>query len=386
MTRIVSPQKNTHDLAEYAARAAETDRLANSDLAPILLGLYGEVGSIMAAAKKLHREKAAFAGYQLAVEEEFGDALWYLAALCRRLSRPLEQVMSQAADGDGFSASVAAGGSAPGAIARVIRPVASPDLDKALLRLGAATANLLDLTTSSPEIDDKLVAFAREYLHALGAASVTFSAALETNLRKARGRFIRPNLSDLPNFDSSFPADERLPDHFEITIRQRSSGKTCLEWNGVFIGDPLTDNIRDQDGYRYHDVFHFTNAAVLHWSPTFRALIKRKRKSQPKVDEAQDSGRAIVVEEGLSAWIFSCAKELDFFNGQTGVSFDLLKTISQFVRGYEVETCPLKLWEDCILQGYEVFREIRRNQGGIVVGNRIDRRVSYKPLSTGGSH
>jgi hypothetical protein len=43
--------------------------------------------------------------------------------------------------------------------------------------------------------------------------------------------------------------------------------------NGVFIGDPLTDNIRDPDGYRFHDVFHFARAAILHWSPTFRALI-----------------------------------------------------------------------------------------------------------------
>jgi hypothetical protein len=65
--------------------------------------------------------------------------------------------------------------------------------------------------------------------------------------------------------------------------------------NGVFIGDPLTDNILDRDGYRFHDVFHFAHASILHWSPTFRALIKHKRKSDPVVDEAQDSGRAIVV-------------------------------------------------------------------------------------------
>jgi hypothetical protein len=50
--------------------------------------------------------------------------------------------------------------------------------------------------------------------------------------------------------------------------------------NGV-VGDPLTDNIADRDGYRFHDVFHFAHPAVLHWSPTFRALVKRKRKSDP---------------------------------------------------------------------------------------------------------
>ena len=140
--------------------------------------------------------------------------------------------------------------------------------------------------------------------------------------------------------------------------------------NGVFVGDPLTDNIHDADDYRFHDVFHFAHAAVLHWSPTFRSLIKHKRKSNPAIDEAQDSGRAIVVEEGLTAWIFSRAKVLGFFEGKKGISFDMLKTIQQFVAGYEVEQCPLKLWEDAILQGYEVFRAVRASGGGTIIGDR----------------
>jgi hypothetical protein len=119
----------------------------------------------------------------------------------------------------------------------------------------------------------------------------------------------------------------------------------------------------------------------LHWSPTFRALIKHKRKSDPKVDEEQDGGRAIVVEEGLTAWIFSRAKQLEFFEDQKkGLSFDMLKTIQEFVNGYEVQDCPLKLWEDAILQGYDVFRKVRANNGGIVIGDRGNRKVTYKPL------
>lgn len=372
--------QGAYDLARYSALTKDTDRLSSDNLRPVLLGLYGEVGSIMSTAKKLHREDAAFAGYRRAVEEEFGDALWYFAALCRRLSRPLEEVMSQAVNGEDFRVSVAAGAAEPGTIARVIRPTALPALDEALLCLGSAAANLMDLTEPRSDLDAKLEAFAREYIRALRCASVKFGAALRTNLAKSRGRFTIPDRGHLPKFDAEFPIDEQLPEEFEITIRQRSSGKACLEWNGVFIGDPLSDNICDADGYRFHDVFHMANAAVLHWSPTFRSLIKRKRKSRSEVDEAQDSGRAIVVEEGLSAWIFSCAKELDFFEGQTGVSFDLLKTISQFVRGYEVEMCPLKLWEDCILQGYDVFRMVRASRGGVVIGNRNERRLSYKPL------
>lgn len=119
----------------------------------------------------------------------------------------------------------------------------------------------------------------------------------------------------------------------------------------MFIGDPLTDNIADRDGYRFHDVFHFANAAILHWSPVMRALIRHKRKSNPKFDEEQDSGRAIVVEEGVAAWIFSRAKELNFFENQEKVSLGILKTIGEFVSGYEVEKCPLKLWEKLSWKG-----------------------------------
>ncbi len=153
-----------------------------------------------------------------------------------------------------------------------------------------------------------------------------------------------------------------------------------MQWNGVFIGAPLTDSILDPDGYRFHDVFHFAHASILHWSPTFRGLIKQKRKSEPKLREAEDGGRAIVIEEGLTAWIFSRAKHLNFFEGQNSVSFDLLKTVQQFVQGYEVENCPLKLWEQAILKGYEVFRQVRDNNGGIVIGDRDTRTIEYKPI------
>lgn len=150
--------------------------------------------------------------------------------------------------------------------------------------------------------------------------------------------------------------------------------------NGVILGDPLTDNIAESDGYRFHDVFHFAHRAVLHWSPTFRAIIKHKRKSDPYIDETQDGGRAIVVEEGLSAFIFAQAKQLNLFEGHKMLSFDLLKTVRQFVDGYEVEMCPLKLWEDAILQGYDVFRRILAENGGIVIGSRSLRKVEFRSL------
>jgi MazG C-terminal domain/Nucleotide modification associated domain 2 len=367
-------------LADYAREIEPTDKLPAGDLKPVLLGLFGEVGGIMTTAKKLHREATAFVGYRKAVVEEFGDTLWYFATLCRRLKLPLEDVLAAVTKGAGYSSVTVASDLADVPIAHVASATASLPLDETLLKLGEAAAALMRVDDQLEQSAKLIHQFGDCYIQALQVSGVIFADVVQTNLRKAQGRFLEPDPATLPVFDSDFLDEERLPMEFEIEISQRKSGQSYLRWNGVFIGDPLTDNILDPDGYRFHDVFHFAHAAILHWSPTTRALIKQKRKSDRKFDEAQDGGRAIVVEEGLTAWIFSRAKELDFFEGQNSVSFDLLKTVGEFVRGYEVADCPLKLWERAILEGYAVFRQIRQNNGGIVVGNRTTREIRYRPL------
>ena len=374
-----SPASTHVLLSEYEQAIAATDRFEDSEVTPILLGLFGEVGSVMSTSKKLHREQAAFTGFRRDVEEELGDTLWYVTALCRRLDVKLSDMFALVLDGSGYAVSIAANADPAHPVAQVMTAKDIAPLDSVLLRLGERAARLLSLDVTDDTAKDQVLDFVRVYIEAVQAANVSFSAVLTSNMAKACGRFIAPDADDLPDFDADFPIEEQLPRTFEIEISQRADGRSYLRWNGVFIGDPLSDNIADEDGYRFHDVFHFANAAILHWSPTFRALIKHKRKSEKHVDEAQDSGRAIVIDEGLSAYIFSYAKSVNFFEDQKTVSFDLLKAVRNFVRGYEVESCPLHLWEYAILQGYEVFRELRKNNGGIIVGNRDERTLRYKP-------
>lgn len=364
-------------LSDYATEVAPTDVLDQQDINPILQGIYGEVGGIMSTAKKHIREKAAYPGFKKAVEEEFGDTLWYLAALCKRLELSLSEVFAEAAKCGNFQTVGVASDVIEGAFAYVAMPVLSKETtDSTLVRLGKSAASLLGSAPSRTDI----VTFAKDYLDALHASKLAFSDVARANLRKARGAFLNPAVADLTDYDADFATDEQLPREFRIRINQRGHSRSYLQWNGVFIGDPLTDNISDHDGYRFHDVFHFAYAAILHWSPVVRSLIKHKRKSIPKFDEEQDSGRAIVVEEGLTAWIFSRAKELHFFEHQDKVSLDILKTIAEFVSGYEVESCPLKLWERAILDGYSVFRQIKDAQGGWIVGDRSQRTIHYEPL------
>src|SRR2546425_1996035 len=50
----------------------------------------------------------------------------------------------------------------------------------------------------------------------------------------------------------------------------------------------IQDNAYDDDGYRFHDVFHFAHLAILGWSPVLRKLLKRKRRNDVLVDEVED--------------------------------------------------------------------------------------------------
>lgn len=371
-------------LADYLQLVEPTDGMP-PEIHPVLFGLYGEVGSVMATSKKYHREKQDYIGFRTAVVEEFGDVLWYFAAIGRRLDLPIDSIFSAAIDSAESDTTSVASDLAEWPLARASKITPAPTLDPALLKLGTEAASLLSMSDGDvSSAESKMRSFATSYLNALQASRMTFGEIASHNAEKTRGRFLDPEFSELPTFDEAFEEEERIPSQFEVHITQRKSGKSYLQWEGVFLGDPLTDNIRDPDGYRFHDVFHLAHAAVLHWSPVFRALIKHKRKSDSTVEEAQDSGRAIVVEEGLTAWIYSQAKETGFFSGRNKVSFDVLKAVQRFVAGYEVDQCPLKLWESAILQGYKAFLEVRENEGGILIGDRDARTLIYKPLVDNG--
>jgi len=357
-------RKRTLLLRRYTKEISHTDFLPGGDIRPVLMGLVGEVGSVLAAGKKLDREGSVFSGYRATIQEELGDTLWYFTRLCERLNLEIDAVFSAAAK-DGRESGYA----------HTTRPPHA-----ALLALGGALSDVLTVRRRRADNFPLLCAFASQYLRVVRASRLSLEKIAEQNTKKTTGRFLNANFNELPRFDDRFPTEEQLPRKFKVVITQRESGQSYLQYNGVFVGDPLTDNIGDQDGYRFHDVFHFAYAAVLNWSPVFRALLKQKRKSNKKYDQEQDGGRAVVVEEGLTAWIFSRAKKLEFFADQRSLSFDMLKTIEEFVQGYEVEACPLSLWERAILQGYQVFRKVHKNNGGIVYGDLKTRSIRYRPL------
>lgn len=183
-------------------------------------------------------------------------------------------------------------------------------------------------------------------------------------------------------FDEGFPESEQLPRHFQVQFREVQQG-TVPRLEIVFnnekqIGDPLTDNSYSEDGYRFHDVFHFSYAAVLGWSPVTRNLLKLKRKSNRKIDEVEDGGRAIVIEEAIAALVFRYAEGHSFLEDIQNVDSELLKNIQNLTSHLEVKHLSPRQWETAILAGFKVWRQIKHNRGGFVIGDMKTRTLIYK--------
>jgi hypothetical protein len=181
-------------------------------------------------------------------------------------------------------------------------------------------------------------------------------------------------------FDEGFDSDEQLPRRIEMVFREKKTARgtyVVAQCNGINVGDRLTDNRLEPDDYRFHDVFHLAYAAILGWSPTLRALFKVKRKSRPEIDENEDGGRARLIEEGVSAWIFNHGMRNQALRSVSSLDYGLLKAIREFVKGYEVETRPLWQWERAILEGFRVFRELRQHRGGTVTADLNAHTLTY---------
>ena len=244
---------------------------------------------------------------------------------------------------------------------------------------GALLATLQQKTYSVAALH--LGAIWRAILRVASAARIELSEAAERNLQKTQSRW-PPVREFVPLFDQDFDEEEQLPRTLGVEFREigrggRQGAVVLLRCNGLNLGDRLTDNIDHPDFYRFHDVFHFAHAVYLGWSPVLRALLNCKRKSDPRVDENQDGARARIIEEAVSAIVFSRAKETRFYDGIDHVDYDLLRTISEFVRGFEVEAVPLWQWEAAILNGYCVFRALRANRGGMVTLDLINRDLHH---------
>jgi NTP pyrophosphatase (non-canonical NTP hydrolase) len=392
--QTTTQQELTLDLDQYQAQAALTDRNPKQGIAGIhfaLLGLFGEVGSVLSELKKKQRDQDSYFAYRTSVTEEFGDVLWYFANVASRANLKLSAIGQRAfrglpdwdlpaSDSRLSFVDLQKGVEFPG-------PLVNDTMEAGLIALAGKVGRLLDDVASGGVDGNRdilsahLVEIFRALLRAANDAGISLADCARKNLAKTSGRWAPAARQYAPLFDEDEDPEEQLPRYLEIDIAERKSGSRTyvrLQCKGINIGDRLTDNKVEQDDYRFHDVFHLGYAAILGWSPVIRALFKVKRKSKPLIDETQDGARAVLIEEGTATWIFNHACRLNYFSSISALDYSLLKAIKELVAGYEVERLPLWQWEEAILKGYDVFRALREHRGGIVIADLRRHSLSLK--------
>ncbi|HET7662332.1 MAG TPA: nucleoside triphosphate pyrophosphohydrolase family protein [Rhodanobacteraceae bacterium] len=395
--RLAAQRHVALSLPQYSLKCSESDQLSKAadELDYVRFGFFGETGGLLSVVKRSVRDQVSEPQSQLA-SEELGDALWYLVVVAKIVgvdpnalgAACIRELRKRAGDND----------TAPGL------PISFRHIDGVLEahrgewdisrvhQLGvlancagvmASTAHEQLTSMSRPAATQHLGKILAEWALACSTFDLKVEDVAAENLRKIADRWPSETVYS-PPFDPKdrYPEYERFPKRLRIEFIERNEGGRSYvvqQLHGVNIGDRLTDNSNEPDDYRFHDVFHLAYVAHLGWSPVLRSLLKLKRKSQPTVDENEDGARAIIIEEGIATWIFNHARSRDYYEGvaQGRLDYGLLKQIKSMVDGYEVDACPLWQWELAILRGFEVFRQLRENRGGIVTVDTISHSLSF---------
>lgn len=394
-------QQPALSLSKYAHSAKQSDRFADDPegLLNVRFGFFGEIGGLLSALKKVKRDRLQEPDTEFAAEE-LGDALWYLVAIADLGGVGLEALGAECV----LSLRRHYGEAEKPATEEVtFRTIDALITAQGGIERDNRIALLSDLASAAGAIaqDGRAQMEFREELrlserlgHVLGLLARTASAfdlRLEDiacqNLMKIKDRWPEPGVNYHEFFDPSprYPPHEQFERAFTVRFDERADGQRPVvvqSIKGVFVGDRLSDNNDQPDGYRYHDVFHLAYVAHLGWSPVIRSLLKRKRKSIPSVDENQDGARAMIIEEGIATWIFNHAARRNLYEGiePNKLEYRLLKQIRSMVEGYEVDQCPLWQWEHAILDGFKVFRALLQAHGGLVHVDMNQHRLTFEAI------
>jgi NTP pyrophosphatase (non-canonical NTP hydrolase) len=350
---------------DYQKQASRTRRLnwENADGPNIvILGIIGELGSLASVLKKHFRDRQAYANYKNDFLEEAGDILWYVTSTATHIELHLEEWPSAHLETT----------TAPECLYGLYKKVSSLLEIKDQLRFPISHdhSRTKDLVLDIYKDLHTLVQFVDSNLEEIA----------DLNCNKILSYWCVDESLPARQFDKSFPEYEQLPRKFNVDFVSINDHETILIMlNGFAIGDRLTDNAHSDDGYRFHDVFHLTGIATLGWSPVFRRMLKRKRKSSSKIDEVEDGARAAIIEEAIINHIYDYARP-NFLEGMSRVDLDLINRIRDLVQGYEVSECEPWEWQDCILKSYQLFREIKEKKSGRISIDCERRLIELKPL------
>lgn len=352
------------DAKKFQEEAARTVRinwasLNGPDIA--ILGAIGELGSLASVLKKRQRDQNAYNDFELHFAEEIGDILWYVVTMATRMKIVLHDwPTSEEVTHDVF------------------------ELIYMLLDHVYSLHKRRDLLTNPEPVPNETYKLIQDILsnlqHLANSINQNLSVIASNCINKTMSYWAHCSGIPARQFDNDFPSYEQLPRRFEIEfLPVGDSDTTIMRMNGIQLGDRLTDNSYEDDGYRFHDVFHIAGAGLLGWSPVFRRLLKAKRKSIPKIDEVEDGARAAIIEEAIINHIYDYARP-NFLENISRVDLDLIKRVQRLVRGYEVSDCEPWEWQHCILESYRIFRELKNTGSGVLSVDADARTLTLLPI------
>ena len=423
---------------EYARFVAEIDQSVDKsddkrrDIA--IYGLAAEIGSLLSAIKKAilasqADEAPVAARKRQEVKEEIGDVLWY-TVLLGQLHNPGASFNVFSHDISNLHKEL----SADNERADVIQTVLTPERKALFVENSCAFLQRDDFTldeyqklafmtartkgaqlervclavltqlggevlrTTLPQVelglnqkltDRNLNVVLGEivwHLAALGTLSnLKLNDIADANREKVTRRYDRGQPT--PLHDDKYPPHEQFPRRFDVTFVTVRAGRLRMYFEGRPLGDELTDNARQEDGYRFHDIMHLAILAKLGWSPVIRALMRKKRKSDPKVDEVEDGARAQIVDELIVKIIHSegtaliagleDGKSRPMFTNGDLISFGFLVQLPRLASRLEAERNKLWEWESAILDGSRIFHLIRLAGQGTVTIDLEKRTIDF---------
>ena len=240
-------------LDEYQEFTTQTDRNARQGIDGldfVLLGLFGEVGSLLSELKKKQRDKESYLAYHDSVIEEFGDVLWYFSNASLRaglhLSTIAQRISAKLSNWDYQGlASARTFADLQKSKQTSAGPGSMEIFERRLLALAGKVGILVEdysggrITANRDVLSADLVEIFRALLVAADGADVSLDEAARRNMVKTLGRW-PTKIAWEPLFDEGFDPDEQLPRKMAMTFKERqsSSGKYVIQQlNGVNIGD-----------------------------------------------------------------------------------------------------------------------------------------------------
>jgi NTP pyrophosphatase (non-canonical NTP hydrolase) len=430
---------NVHDYDNFVRRTDQyKDRSPKDRRAIAIYGLVGEIGSLGSAMKKRLLAEGGQQNWDQPndeIVEEIGDVIWYCFSLSQiaNVARPINILTNDIAllkreiSGKNKRARkihaaldeakkvefLAAAKSFPSTkgmsfdhyqiLAFHTARTRGKDLLEVciavLWQLGAEllrdTLPDIELTLNKNVADRPINTVLGEIAWHLSAiatlVNLSMNDVVKRNVDKVSFRADRG--TPTPHYDSVRGPKEQLPRKFAVSFVSLGPNRSRMYLNGKQLGDDLTDNAYEDDGYRFHDAWHLAHVAHLGWSPVIRKLMGRKRKSgDGLIDEVEDGARAQIVEELVLKAIHSegarlasessrCSTDgpVRTFPNRSVITFRLLKSLSEYVKGLEVAANRYWEWENAIFDGSDLYFQLRAETQGTVTIDMSSRSISFSP-------